>query len=594
MASFIGFTGTPIEREDRDTRDIFGDYISVYDIQDAVDDGATVEILYESRLAKLDINKAEIEELNEKVEEIVEDEEEAQRERTKSIWSALEKLVGAKERVNEVAADLVKHFENRLSAIEGKAMIVGMSREICVRLYDAIVALRPEWHDADIEKGAIKIVMTGSASDIASIRPHITSKRDKKRIETRFKNPSDPLKLVIVRDMWLTGFDVPCCHTMYVDKPMKGHNLMQAIARVNRVFKNKPGGLVVDYIGIANDLKAALKTYVGSNGRGRPTRNIEEFLDILLEKIDACRGLFKQGGGFDYSEYRTNPLPLLVPAVNHIVALPDGKGRFIDLVTAIMRAFALCGTLDEAAELREEIAFFGAVKAVIMKSATVDRKLTEAEKNSVLRRILDNAVISEGVSDIFKLAGLDKPNIALLSKEFFDEIRKIPQKDFAAELLAKLLHDEIKARTRTNVVLQKKFGDRLAETLRKYHNRSIETAQIIEELIGMAEDFKTAINRNESLGLSTDEVAFYDALAERPEVLREMGDATLKQLAAELTEQLRNSTTVDWQVRDTVRAKMRILIKRLLRKHKYPPEGQEAAVERVIEQAEALADEWSK
>lgn len=381
---------------------------------------------------------------------------------------------------------------------------------------------------------------------------------------------------------------------MYVDKPMKDHNLMQAIARVNRVFKDKPGGLVVDYIGIANDLKAAMKTYADSNGRGQPSRKAEEFLDVLRAKIDACRGLFREGGGFNYSSYERNPVALLVPAANHILGLKDGKKRFLDLVTAITRAFALCGTLDEAEELRTEIAFFGAVKAAIVKYTTVDRKLTEAEKHSALRRILDNAVVSEGVADIFALAGLKKPNIGLLSPAFLEDVRAMPQKNLAVELLEKLLRDEIKAHTRTNVVLQKKFGDRLLEALRKYHNRAIETAQVIEELLKMAGDIKDAVTRNQDLGLNDDEIAFYDALAERPEVLKTMGDATLKQLATELTEQLRNSTTVDWQVRDSVRAKMRILIKRLLKKYKYPPEGQDEAVALVLKQAETLADDWSR
>lgn len=590
-ASFIGFTGTPLERDDRDTRAVFGDYISIYDIEDAKDDGATVPIFYESRLAKLDINRAEIEALSAQVDEIVDEEDETQREKTKGTWSTLEKLVGVQERIDEVAADLVAHFEKRSAVMPGKAMIVGMSRDICARLYAAIVALRPDWHDADVEKGAIKVVMTGSASDEKALQPHVTTKRQKKRLEKRFKNPADPLRLVIVRDMWLTGFDAPCCHTMYVDKPMVGHNLMQAIARVNRVFKDKPGGLVVDYIGIANDLKAAMKTYADSNGRGQPSRRAEEFLDVLRAKLDACRGLFH---GFDYSAYATRPAALLVPAANHILGLKDGKKRFLDLVTAITRAFALCGTLDAAEKLRIEIAFFSAVKAAIVKYTTVDRKLTEAEKHSALRRILDNAIVSEGVADIFALAGLQKPNIGLLSKEFLEDVRHLPQKNLAVELLEKLLRDEIKARTRTNVVLHQKFSDRLLESLRRYHNRAIETAQVIEELIKMAGDVQDALSRNEQLGLSPDEVAFYDALAERPEVLREMGDVTLKQLATELTEQLRRSTTVDWQVRENVRAQMRILIKRLLRKYKYPPEGQDEAVVRVLEQAEALADEWSQ
>lgn len=590
-ASFIGFTGTPIAQEDRDTQAVFGDYVSIYDIRDAVEDGATVEIFYESRLAKLDINRAEIEALSQEVEEVIEDEEDvAKREHAKGQWAALEKLVGAEPRLEEIAKDLVNHFEARISVVEGKAMIVCMSRDICARMYNAIVVHRPEWHDDDVERGEIKVVMTGSASDTELLRPHLTTKRQKKRLEKRFKDPSDPLRLVIVRDMWLTGFDAPCCHTMYVDKPMKGHNLMQAIARVNRVFKDKPGGLVVDYIGIANDLKAALKTYTESNGRGSPTLDSSEALSILLEKMDVCRGLFH---GFDYSGYETKAPALLVPAANHILGMEKGKKRFLDVVTQITRAFSLCGTLDEAAEMRKEIAFFSAVKAAIVKYTSVDKKLSEAEKHSALKRILDNAVISEGVSDIFALAGIDKPNIGLLSEEFLDEVRNMPAKNLAVELLEKLMRDEIKAHTRTNVVQQKKFSERLMESLRKYHNRAVETAQVIEELIQMAKEFKEAMERNEELGLNFDEIAFYDALAEKPDVLREMGDDTLKQLASELTEKLRQNTSVDWQVRESVRAKMRLLIKRLLRKYKYPPEGQDEAVSRVIEQAEALANEWS-
>ncbi|MCC5788466.1 MAG: type I restriction endonuclease subunit R [Opitutales bacterium] len=590
-ASFIGFTGTPISREDRDTQAVFGDYVSIYDIRDAVDDGATVEIYYESRLAKLDINRAEIDALSNQVDEVIEDEEDmAKREHAKGQWAALEKLVGAEPRLKEVAEDLVNHFEARVSVVEGKAMIVCMSRDICARLYQALVDLRPDWHDEDVEKGVIKVVMTGSSSDAELLRPHLTTKRQKKRLEKRFKDPEDPMRLVIVRDMWLTGFDVPCCHTMYVDKPMKGHNLMQAIARVNRVFKDKPGGLVVDYLGIANDLKAALKTYTDSNGRGTPALDSSEAFRILTEKLDVCRGLFH---GFDYSAYETEATPLLVPAANHILGLENGKKRFLDVVTQITRAFSLCGTLDEAATLKTEIAFFSAVKAAIVKYTSVDKKLSEAEKHSALKRILDNAVVSEGVSDIFALAGIDKPNIGLLSEEFLDEVRNMPAKNLAVELLEKLMRDEIKAHTRTNVVQQKKFSERLMESLRKYHNRAVETAQVIEELIQMAREFKEAMERNEELGLNYDEIAFYDALAEKPEVLREMGDDTLKKLAAELTEKLRKNTSVDWQVRESVRAKMRLLIKRLLRKYKYPPEGQDEAVTRVIEQAEALASEWS-
>ena len=590
-ASFIGFTGTPISQEDRDTRAIFGDYVSIYDIQDAVEDGATVKIYYESRLAKLDIHPDEIEGLSEKVEEVIEDEEDiAKREHAKGQWAALEKLVGAEPRLKEIARDLVDHFEARISVIEGKAMIVCMSREICARMYHALVAFRPDWHDEDVERGVIKVVMTGSASDTELLSPHLTTKREKKCLEKRFKDPDDPLKLVIVRDMWLTGFDVPCCHTMYVDKPMRGHNLMQAIARVNRVFKDKPGGLVVDYIGIGNDLKAALKVYSDSKGRGQPTHDAQKALEELLKRIDICRALFHR---FDYSAFETEALSLLVPAANHILGLENGKQRFLNVVTQMTRACSLCGTLDEAKVLKVEIAFFTAVKVAIVKATSVDRKLADAERESALKVILDNAVVSEGVADIFELAGIEKPNIGLLSEEFLEDVRNMPHQNLAVNLLEKLIKDSVKAHMKTNVVRQKKYSERLQETLRKYHNRSIETAQVIEELIHMAKDIQAEEERDEALNLNPDEVAFYDALAERPQVLEMMGDETLKKLACELTEKLRKSATVDWQKRESVRAKMRLLIKKLLRRYRYPPDGQKEAIGRVIEQAETLADQWT-
>lgn len=590
-ATFIGFTGTPIALEDKDTRAVFGDYVSIYDIQDAVDDGATVPIYYESRLAKLNVRQAEIDALNARVEEVIEDEEDiVAREKTKSDWAALTKLVGAKPRLEQVAADLAQHFETRTATLEGKAMIVCMSRDICAELYNAIVALRPEWHDDDPEKGAIKVVMTGSAADKPLLQPHLYSQQVKKRLEKRFKDPADPLKLVIVRDMWLTGFDAPCCHTMYVDKPMKGHNLMQAIARVNRVFRNKPGGLVVDYIGIANELKAALKTYTESKGKGDPAQNATEALALLLEKLDIVRGLMH---GFDYSAFETDAMKLLVPAANHILGLKDGKTRFLDTMLAVSKAFSLCSTLDEAAALRTEIAFFSAVKAAIVKFTTVDRKRTDADKHSALKQILDNAIVADGVADIFALAGLDKPNIGLLSDEFLEDVRLMKSKNFAVELLEKLLRDEIKARARNNVVQEKKYGDRLLETLRKYHNRAVETAQVIEELIQMAKDFRAALEREAALGLNPDEIAFYDALANNESAVRELGDETLKKIAVEITEKLRKSTTVDWQVRESVRARLRILVRRTLRRWKYPPDMQKEAVELVLQQAESLANGWS-
>lgn len=596
-AAFIGFTGTPISSEDKDTRAVFGDYVSIYDIQDAVDDGATVPIYYESRLAKLDINKAEIEELSDQVDEVVEDEEDVgSREKTKSEWSRLEKLVGATPRLKQIAADLVAHFEARTEATAGKGMIVTMSREICVHLYNEIIALRPDWHDPDPEKGKIKIVMTGSASDKPLLQPHIYNKQTKKRLEKRFKDVNDPLQLVIVRDMWLTGFDAPCTHTMYIDKPMKGHNLMQAIARVNRVFKDKQGGLVVDYIGIANELKQALKTYTDAKGKGEPTLRAEEAYAVLAEKMDAIRGMFaktNEQAGMDLGAYETQAHRLIIPAANYVLSLKDGKKRFLDLVLAINKAFSLCSTLDEAKNLHKEIAFYSAIKAVISKHTSVDRKLSQAEKDSTLKQILDNAVIADGVTDVFAMCGLDKPNIGLLSDEFLEDVRQMPYRNLAVELLEKLLNDGIKAKTRNNVVQEKRFSDRLQETLRKYNNRAIETSQVIEELIQMAKEFQAEMQREAALGLNPDEIAFYDALANNESAVRELGDDTLKQIAREITEKLRKSTTVDWQVRDSVRAQLKILVRRTLQRWKYPPDKAAEAIELVMKQAEQLSNAWT-
>ena len=598
FASFIGFTGTPVSLEDRDTRAVFGGYVSIYDIQDAVDDGATVPIYYESRLAKLDINHEEIDALSEQFDEIIEDEEDLNaKEKAKSEWSRLESLVGSAPRLKEVAEDLIRHFEDRTRVIDGKAMIVAMSRNICVNLYNEIVALRPEWHDPDPEKGAIKVVMTGSASDRTMLQPHIYNRQVRKRLEKRFKDISDPLQIVIVRDMWLTGFDVPCCHTMYIDKPMHGHSLMQAIARVNRVFKNKPGGLVVDYIGIANELKQALKEYTDSNGKGEPILRAEEAFVIMLEKIGAIRGMFAktpQSEGLDISSLETEAQKLLVPAANYLLALEDGKKRFFDMLLTVNKAYALCSTLDAAKDSRKEIAFYSAIKAALEKFTTVDRKIAQEEKNSALKQIIDNAVIAEGVADIFALCGLDKPNVGLLSDEFLEDVRRMPQKNLAVELLEKLLKDDIKSKTRTNVVREMKFSERLMETLRKYNNRAIETAQVIEELIQMAKDFKKEMEREADLGLTPDEVAFYDALANNESAVRELGNEILKRIAVEITEKLRRSTTVDWQVRDSVRARLKILVRRTLQRWKYPPDKAAEAIELVMKQAEILSNEWSK
>jgi type I restriction enzyme R subunit len=598
-ATFVAFTGTPVSSTDHDTRAVFGDYIHVYDMQQAKEDGATVAIYYESRLAKLKLKEEDLALLDDEVDELAEDEEESAQSKLKSRWAALEKIVGAEPRVASVAADLVAHFEERNKAQDGKAMVVTMSRDICVHLYDAIVKLRPDWHDADPEKGAIKIIMTGSASDKALLRPHIYSSQVKKRLEKRFKDPADPLRLVIVRDMWLTGFDAPCVHTMYVDNPMKGHNLMQAIARVNRVFKDKQGGLVVDYIGIGNELKAAMKEYTASKGRGRLTVDAHEALSVLLEKLDVLQTMLH---GFDYSGFKTGGHKTLAGAANHVLGLQsegkdskrDGKRRFADAALAMSKAFSLCCTLDEAKALRDEVAFMQAVKVILTKRDISAQKKTDEVREAAIRQIINQAVVSDAVVDIFDAVGLEKPNIGLLDEDFLAQVKILPERNLAVELLERLLEGEIKSKFATNVVQQKKFSDLLSNVITRYQNRSIETAQVMEEeLVEMAKKFKEAANRGEQLGLSDDEVKFYDALATNESAVRELTDETLKKIAHELTENLRKNITVDWSQRESVRASLRLMVKRVLRKYKYPPDLADAAVELVLEQAESLGEAWA-
>jgi type I restriction enzyme R subunit len=590
QATFIAFTGTPVSGADRDTRAVFGPDIHVYDMEQAQADKATVPIYYESRLAKLELNADEVPVIDDEVEELTEDEEEGAAAKIKSRWAALEKLAGAEPRVKQIAADLVEHFENRLNVIDGKAMIVAMSREICVHLYDAIIALRPHWHDPDPQKGIIKIIMTGSSSDKPLLRPHIYSKQIKKDLEKRFKDSKDPFKIVIVRDMWLTGFDAPCLHTMYIDKPMRGHNLMQAIARVNRVFKDKPGGLVVDYIGIANELREALKEYTSSGGKGKPTEVIEQAFEVFLEKLSVARGMLH---GFDYSDYETDAFELLPGAANHILGQKEGKKRFADCVVAMSQAYALCSTYDEAISYREEVAFLQAIKAAIVKHATADSKKDDEQREHALRQIVSKAISADGVVDIFEAAGLDRPDIGVLSEEFLNDVRLLPHKNLAVELLERLLKSDIKSRFKTNVVQNKKFSDLLQNALNKYRNRAIETAQVIEELIAMAKEFSEASKRGDSLGLNPDEMAFYDALETNEASVRELGDAALRQIAVELTDQLRKNVSVDWSVRETVRARLRLLVKRILRKYKYPPDLEKKAIDFVLQQAEVLSEAWS-
>lgn len=589
-ATFVAFTGTPVSSEDRDTRAVFGDYIHIYDMQQAKEDGATVAIYYESRLAKLSLNSDQIPRLDDDIDELAEDEEDSEQAKLKSRWAALEKVVGAEPRIKQVAADLINHFEERNKAQNGKAMIVGMSRDICVHLYNEIIALRPEWHSDDPAKGVVKVVMTGTPSDKALLRPHVYSKQVRKDLEKRFKKPDDELRLVIVRDMWLTGFDVPCAHTLYIDKPMKGHNLMQAIARVNRVFGDKQGGLVVDYIGIANDLKKALKDYTASNGHGRPTVDAYEAYALLEEKLDVLRSILH---GFDYSSFLTSGHSLLAKAANHVLGVNDGKKRFADTALAMSKAFSLCCTLDEARAVREEVAFMQAVKVILTKRDFTAKKRTNEERELAIRQIISSALVSNEVVDIFDAVGLDKPNIGILDDEFLAEVRELPDRYLAVELLERLLEGEIRTRFATNVIQEKKFSDLLVNTIKRYQNRAIETAQVMEELCDMAKKIKEAINRGDELGLNEDELAFYDALANNETSVKELGDETLKKIAHELTENLRRNLSVDWSVRESVRAKLRLMVKRILRKYKYPPDKQEEAVELVLRQAESLSMAWS-
>jgi len=589
-ATFVAFTGTPVSSSDRDTRAVFGDYISIYDMQQAKEDGATVAIYYESRLARLSLKAEDLLLMDEEVDELAEDEEESAQAQLKSRWAALAQVVGAEPRVASVAADLVAHFEERNKAQSGKAMIVAMSRDICVHLYNEIIKLRPDWQNPDPEQGAIKVIMTGSSSDKALLRPHIYSGQVKKRLEKRFKDPADPLRLVIVRDMWLTGFDAPCVHTLYVDKPMKGHNLMQAIARVNRVFKDKQGGLVVDYIGIGNELKAAMKEYTHAKGRGRPTVDAHEAFSVLAAKLDILRSMLH---GFDYSGFLTGGHKALAGAANHVLGVQDGKKRFADTALQMSKAFSLCCTLDEAKAVREEVAFLQGVKVILTKKDLSAQKKTDEQRELAIRQIINSAVVSERVVDIFDAVGLDKPNIGLLSDEFLAQVKNLPEKNLAVELLERLLEGEIKSRFASNVVQEKKFSELLSNVITRYQNRSIETAQVMEELVAMAKKFQEAANRGDQLGLSEDEIKFYDALATNESAVRELKDETLKKIAHELTENLRQNLSVDWSERESERAKLRLMVKRILRKYKYPPDLQDAAVELVLQQAQALGVAWS-
>ena len=592
-ASFVGFTGTPIELQDANTRAVFGDYISIYDIQRSVEDGATVPIYYESRLAKLTLDEDEKPNIDPEFEEATEGEEVDRREKLKTKWAQLEAVVGAEKRVKQVAEDIVDHFEQRLEALEGKAMVVCMSRRICIDLYKELVRLRSEWHDDDDGRGAIKVVMTGSASDPLEWQPHIRNKARREALANRFRDPDDPLQVVLVRDMWLTGFDAPSLHTMYVDKPMRGHGLMQAIARVNRVFKDKPGGLVVDYLGLAQDLKQALATYTESGGTGRTALNQGEAVAVMLEKHEVCCALFH---GFDWTKWTTGTpqerLSLLLAAQEHVLAQEDGKERCLNAVRELSQAFALAVPHPETTRIRDDVGFFHSVRVRLLKRAESEARPQE-ELDLAVRQIISRAVASEGVMDIFAAAGLDKPDISVLSDEFLAEVRGMPHRNLAVELLQKLLKGEVSARRRKNVVQARSFAEMLEQTLRRYQNRAIEAAQVIEELIELAKEMREANARGERLGLSDDELAFYDALETNDSAVQVLGDDTLRDIARQLVETVRNNVTIDWTLRENVRANLRRLVRRILRRHRYPPDKQEKATLTVLEQAEVLSEGWA-
>ncbi len=605
-ASFIGFTGTPIEKEDVNTPAVFGNYIDVYDINRGVEDGATVPIYYESRLARIELDDDATATIDDDVADLTEDEAQDEQERLKRKWATIEAVVGAENRLAIVANDLVRHFEDRIVGMDGKAMIVCMSRRICVALYDQIVKLRPEWHSDDDEAGVLKIVMTGAASDPPEWQPHIGGAARRELLAKRAKDPKDALKLVIVRDMWLTGFDAPSMHTMYIDKPMRGHGLMQAIARVNRVFRDKPAGLIVDYIGIAQNLKTALGQYSRDD---RKHAGIDERAAVALmrEKYEIVRDMFH---GFDYQAGLTGPpqarLAALAGAMNWVLDMQqraaaeekteDGKKRahrrFSDAVLELSKAFALAAASDDARDIRDEVGFFQTVRAALAKNTPGDGT-TSAERDFAVQQIVSRAVVSTEIVDILEAAGLETPDISILSDEFLAEVQGMEKKNLAMEALRKLLNGEIHSQSQINVVQTRAFSERLEEAIARYHSNAITTAEVIQELIKLAKDVRNARRRGEEEGLSQEEISFYDALAENDSAIEVMGDEHLRVIAHELLNSLKNNVTVDWVHRESARARMRILVKHILRRHGYPPDLQDAAVQTVLQQAEVLSAQWA-
>ncbi len=604
-ASFIGFTGTPIENTDKNTQAVFGDYIDVYDIQQAVEDGATVRIFYENRLAKINLKEEEKPRVDEEFEELTESEEQSSRQLLKSRWARLEAIVGNEHRLELIANDIVKHYEakNGAGGIDGKAMIVCMSRRICVDLYDQIIKIRPQWHSDNDSEGSIKVVMTGSSSDPLNFQPHVRNKAKRKALGERLKDPKDSLKIAIVRDMWLTGFDAPSMHTLYLDKPMKGHNLMQAIARVNRVYKDKIGGLVVDYIGIANDLKRALSLYTESGGKGKPAFDQDEAADVMMSKYEIVAQMFQEqptdktvAKGFDYKSFfgltPKEKLSFPIQGANYILGLENGKDRFLNSVTALSKSFALSVPHQYTIDIRDEVGLFQAIKARIVKVTQSSKGKSDEEMETAIKQILSDAIASEEVVDVFDAAGIKKPDISILSDEFLAEVKGMTHKNLAFELLKKLLNDEIKTRQRVNLVESKKFSEMLDNAVKTYQNNLITSAQIIDEMIRLAKEIKEADRRGEELGLDFREYAFYTALETSDSSIEIMGDEILKHIARELVDAVKRNTSIDWTVREKVQAKLRLAIKRILTKYKYPPDLQIKAVETVIEQAKLLADDF--
>ena len=593
-ASFIGFTGTPVEKTDANTRQVFGDYIDVYDIQRAVDDGATVPIYYEARLARLQLRDDQRDLIDPNFEDVTEGEEDTVKEKLKSKWSQLEAMVGTDARLEQVAQDIIEHFEQRYYTLEGKAMIVCMSRRIAVDLYEQMVKLRPEWHGDTDNAGEIKVIMTGSAGDPQNYQQHLRNKPRRKALAERFKDPNDPLKIVIVRDMWLTGFDAPVMHTMYVDKPMRGHSLMQAIARVNRVFRDKPGGLIVDYLGIATDLQEAVQTYTEEGGQGLPAEELEKVIGVMLDQYNVVSAMFHH---FDYSGFfdasPAERLSVIRNAMDYIIDQRDGKRRFVEGVNKLSKAFALCVPADETVDIREEVAFFQSIRSALIKATPMESGEAQQDVESAVKQLVSEAITSGDVIDIFGTAGLKHPDVSILSDEFLEEVQHMPQKNLALELLRKLLNDEIKSRSGRNIVQARSFAELLDQTIRRYQNRTIDAAAVITELIDIAKELRDASKRGEQLGLNDDEVALYDALATNDTAINVMGDRQLAVIALELVKSVRANVTIDWTVKQSARARIRILIKRILRRYGYPPDLEDSATDLVLEQAELLAAQWS-